>query len=174
MSQLTLTPMKSGGADISSDRLYRWRLWRSWGDLRHRCAFVMLNPSTADATVDDPTIRRCITFAKDWGYDGIEVVNLFARRATNPAELRRIDYPIGESNNEAIERAALSCDRIICAWGNHGALLRRGIRVLKLLRGVTRRQEIMALTVTKEGHPGHPLYLRRDTDPFVWDGGRNH
>lgn len=109
------------GALISADQLYRYWLWRHWGAGSRRVLFIMLNPSTADGLVDDPTIRRCVAFARLWGFDGCEIVNAYAYRATNPAALRAVADPVGPANELIvkfrIERAGL----IIAAWGNHGA-----------------------------------------------------
>ncbi len=166
MSQTQLA-FDDRGADLSLDGRYRYRLWRSWGPGR-RCAFVMLNPSTADADVDDPTIRRCIGFAKAWGYDGLEVANLFAFRATKPRELYWCDEGIciGPDNDDALVAIANMTHRLVCAWGNHGGLHKRSGVVLELLR---RYCDPMALAATKQGQPAHPLYLPADTEPFRWD-----
>jgi len=118
----------------------------------------MLNPSTADAQRDDPTIRRCTGFARRWGFGGIEVVNLFAWRATKPEELRRASDPVGRLNDRAILRAARECAMTIAAWGNHGAWMGRTDRVLEILRGVC---EVRVFGLTAIGQPKHPLYLSR-------------
>ena len=150
----------SSGADISTCGRYRFSLFRSWGD-GLPCAFVMLNPSTADASEDDPTIRRCIGFAKSWGYGGIEVVNLYAYRATNPKDLWKTASPIGPGNDDHIREAAQSCDRVVLAWGAHGAKYGRGQRVEDLVRECGK--DVVTLGRTKSGEPKHPLYLRADT-----------
>lgn len=118
----------------------------------------MLNPSTADARRDDPTVRRCIGFARDWGYGGIEVVNIFALRATDPRELRSARDPIGPRNDAFILRAAAGSP-VVVAWGIHGALGDRGVLALKLFGA---RSRLLALGRTRSGAPRHPLYLRRD------------
>ena len=146
-------------AQLSPDGLYRYRLTRAWdGGLvgaRPAVTWVMLNPSTADHQADDPTIRRCVAFAKTWGYGGIEVVNLFALRATDPAELLRHADPVGLENDEHLRVVASDAGRlIVCAWGAHRAAKARGAQVLALL-GATAR----CLRRTKSGAPEHPLYL---------------
>lgn len=122
----------------------------------------MLNPSTADANEDDPTIRRCINFAKSWEYGGLYVCNLFALRATNPKELYNADDPTGKDNLFYLHRAAvMSCNgNIICAWGNHGKMKNTGKQTLDALRswGVIPR----CFGLTKQGQPKHPLYLKKD------------
>jgi len=157
-----------GGADLSQNERYRYRLWRSWGP-GSRCAFVMLNPSTADASKDDATIRRCIGYARLWRFDGIEVVNLFALRSTNPKILYRYDNEFckGPANDDAIADAANSSSLVVCAWGNHGGLYKRSQSVLIQLR---HRCVPQALAVTKQDQPAHPLFLNSNLKPFSWDG----
>ena len=115
----------------------------------------MLNPSTADAYEDDPTIRRCIGFTRRFGGESLEVVNLFALRATNPKELRLSGDAIGSSNDFFIERAAKTAGMIIAAWGAHRNLGGRDEKVLRLL---TVHQDVWCLGTTKRGYPRHPLY----------------
>ena len=119
----------------------------------------MLNPSTADARRDDPTIRRCMGFARTWGYGGVEVVNLFALRATDPSRLRIARDPVGPENDAHIRAVARRSSALVVAWGIHGALRERDAEVLALL---SRRAPTHSLGWTKDGHPRHPLYLRRD------------
>lgn len=122
----------------------------------------MLNPSTADASRDDPTIRRCVAFARAWGYGGVEVVNLFALRATHPFYLRASAEPVGPDNDRHILLAARRAEHTVLAWGIHGELGGRGADVLALL---SRRTRALCLGWTRQGHPRHPLYLRRDARP---------
>lgn len=148
-----------GGAVFDPSRRYRYRLWRRWADGGEVVAFVMLNPSTADARRDDPTIRRCGGFARAWGFAAMTVVNLFALRATDPARLRRARDPVGRDNDRHILAAAGGCDALVLAWGNAGALGGRDRAVLALLAGV--RTDCLGLTGA--GQPRHPLYLPRAT-----------
>jgi hypothetical protein len=150
----------TGGAAFSPDGRYRYRLWRRWDRSRPAIAFCMLYPSTADARRDDPTIRRCIGFARLWGYGGIEVVNIFALRATDPRALRWARDPVGPRNDAFMLRAAARSP-VVIAWGVHGALLDRGARALRLLGPRTR---LLALGRTRSGAPRHPLYLRREAE----------
>src|SRR5690348_16099160 len=107
-------------AVISDCGRYRYSLSRwGWDERSGRCVFIMLNPSTADASVDDPTIRRCINFAQGWGYGMLEVVNLFAWRATFPKELALAPDPVGPHNGEYLTRAITIGDITVCAWGRH-------------------------------------------------------
>jgi len=119
--------------------------------------FVLLNPSTADETRDDPTVRRCIGFARSLGYGALEVVNLYAYVATDPTELRRAGYPVGRSNDRHIEAAVWECERVVLAWGVHAARLERTGEVLRLLQRM--QVEPHCLRVTASGHPEHPLRL---------------
>lgn len=140
-------------AEFSDCRRYRYSLTRVWDASRPTVVFVGLNPSTADETVDDPTIRRCINFAKQWKYGGLIVVNLFAFRATDPSVLKRADDPIGPQNDKAIRHHCATAKRVIAAWGVHGSFLNRDADVFSLF---TRP---FCLGVTKHGAPKHPLYL---------------
>lgn len=132
----------------------------------NRLAWVLLNPSTADAQQDDPTIRRCVGFAQRWGYSGIHVVNLFALRSTDPSQLLLAPDPIGPDNDRYILEAAQSCDKVILGWGNHGSLFGRDVAVVKLLQGANISP--YALGVTKSNAPKHPLYIKSDTVPFPY------
>ena len=138
---------------------YRYQLGRRWAAGGPVVAFVMLNPSTADAERDDPTIRRCAGFARRWGFAAMTVVNLFALRATDPARLRRARDPVGPANDGHIAAAAAGADAVVLAWGAHGDLRGRDRDVLALLAGV----RPACLGVTRGGQPRHPLYLPRAT-----------
>lgn len=119
--------------------------------------FIMLNPSTADEIKDDPTIRRCISFAKREGCTGLTVVNLFALRATNPKELLKHEDPIGPENDKIIQDM-LRLHRIgivVAAWGAHPLAHERGKKVMKMFDG-----NILCLGTTKDGSPRHPLYVK--------------
>lgn len=164
-------------ANISADGLYRWSLHREWRDLSDQAqgprwvTFVMLNPSTADGATDDPTIRRCIGFARSWGATGLAVVNLYAFRATSPADLWRAPDPVGPQNDEFLATffgmAASYRYPIIAAWGAHA----RPDRVAQVLQ-IPGAERLQALGVTKAGAPRHPLYLRADVRPTPWLGAR--
>jgi hypothetical protein len=158
-------------AHISPCGRYRYWLSRVWNDKIQPVCWIMLNPSTADHTQDDPTIRRCMAFARAWGAGGIYVVNLFAYRATNPAELRKVSDPVGLGNNNwAIlcnAGVAMGCERrhaVVAAWGAHGAYQGRGQEVAALLR--ERGVALQCLGLTRQGQPRHPLYVRAD-QPLV-------
>lgn len=165
--QPVLWDAASSSAVISEGGVYRYSLSRFWGDSKaNRLAtWIMLNPSTADATEDDPTIRRCIRFTRRGNYDGLTVVNLFALRATDPWELAGHADPVGPDNDRWITSAATSSDLVIAAWGNHGTLNGRDKTVLEMLDSLHVR--LACLGTTTGGHPRHPLYLRKDT-PMTW------
>lgn len=146
-----MTP--ASGARV--DGPYRYLLWRRWADAAS-LLFIMLNPSTADAQRDDPTLRRCLGFAHAWGFGAVEVVNLFAWRATDPRELRRAADPIGPDNDREILAAAARNQAIVAAWGVHGALRERDRQVRGLLAGV----RMHCLARAGNGAPRHPLYVR--------------
>ena len=128
-------------------------------------AFVMLNPSTADATTNDPTIRRTIGFARREGAGRLLVVNLWSRRATKPSELFQMARPGGgRRNDEALRAAADAAETVVVAWGVHGAWRGRDRTVAGLLE-----RRLWCLGTTKDGHPRHPLYVRADQPLLVWD-----
>lgn len=126
--------------------------------------FVMLNPSTADDVADDPTVRRCIGYARRWGYGELLVTNLFAFRATDPKAMKAADDPVGPENDEYIRKIAGAVDLVVLAWGSHGDYRRRDEQVRRIVAGVGK--EPHCLTVTATGQPGHPLYLGRDLRPI--------
>jgi hypothetical protein len=146
------------GATVDRTGLYRYHLWREWDRSFPTVAFVMLNPSTADDQRDDPTVRRCIGFARSWGYGRLEVVNLFAYRATSPRDLLTAGDPVGP-RNEAWLRRAVGSDAVIVAWGDHGASAPLD------LRGPVTRKPTRCLGLTAHGQPRHPLYVAASTVP---------
>lgn len=152
----------SGAAGDPSGR-YRYTLWRRWDPMGPRVAMVMLNPSTADAVRDDPTISRCVRLARGWGYGSLEVVNLFALRAQDPRVLHRATDPVGPENDRYLIRAIRRATTIVAAWGNHGSLGHRDRQVMDLLAA---RGSVYCLGKNLTGQPRHPLYLRGDT-PLV-------
>jgi hypothetical protein len=157
------------GAIFSPDRRYRYTLTRTITLGNKSLLWIMLNPSTADESIDDPTIRRCIGFTREFGYAGFTVVNLYAYRATKPADLWKAVKPIGEKNDQVIMRYARKADRVICAWGMH-APASRVDQVCALLRHVRFRGEAYCLGFTANGNPRHPLMLRADTKMMGYVG----
>ena len=151
--------MKSS-ALISRCGHYRYWLKREWDDQRPPCVFVGLNPSTADAQRDDPTLRRCIGFAQDWGFGGLTLVNLFAFRATDPAVLKKVQDPIGPRTDYWLRRICGETADIIAAWGNMGAMAQLGARPVRRDQWFERRfGPLLCLGTTQSGAPRHPLYV---------------
>ncbi len=154
------------GAVISPCGRYRYALWRRWhsdGAVPSSLwpVFVMLNPSTADARMDDATIRKVRAYCTAWGYFQVLVVNLFAWRATDPRDLKLALDPVGPDNDAWLSRAASDADLVLCAWGTKG-----GDRALEVRDLLSAPLEVLKLT--KDGHPAHPLYLRGDLTPAAW------
>jgi len=143
--------------------LYRYSLTHKWsGAPDKKLVFLMLNPSTADAFQADPTVAACMVWAQMWEFGELEVVNIFAYRATDPKIMKKAEDPIGPLNNAFIKEAAASASLIVAAWGAHGDHLGRGVEVAtKLLREV----KLTCFTTVKGGHPKHPLYIKRRTKP---------
>ncbi len=139
-------------AVLSEDGSYRYLLIRRWDKHLPGVCFIMLNPSTADANVDDPTIRRCIGFARRWGFGSLRVVNLYAFRATNPAEIKIAPDPIGPLNDDYLLSAAASSHLVIAAWGGFAGKERVAAVCKKL-------GELKCLGLTQSGEPRHPLYV---------------
>ena len=132
--------------------------------------FIMLNPSTADADIDDPTIRRCVAFAKSWGYGGILVGNLFAYRATEPKTLLTVNDPIGKENITHLKVLSFESDIIVCAWGNSKIVERLGKKLgsdYKPLSEILGR--LFYLELANDGTPKHPLYLKGDLKPVRFE-----
>lgn len=147
-------------ASFSDCGTYRYELIRTWGsDERPHLTVVMLNPSTADERVDDPTVRRVIRFAQAWGFDGCRVLNVFALRSTDPKALARHQDPVGPLNDSTIgfhlQFARRQRETVLAAWGADPAARGRAASVLGLVPGV----RWVCLGVTKDGSPRHPLYV---------------
>ncbi|MGQ0546500.1 MAG: DUF1643 domain-containing protein [Betaproteobacteria bacterium] len=156
----------SAGAKFSACRRWRYLLWRRWDESRPAANFLMLNPSTADERRLDPSCTRARNYAERWGYGALIVTNLFGRRATDPAEMKRARDPVGRGNDAAILRAARGSAIVVCAWGNHGAHRGRAEEVVGFL--VSRRIPLYLLRVNSDGHPAHPLYLPGALKPKTW------
>jgi len=159
-------PIMFDGAVFSEDRVYRYLLRRKTGVQRTICLFIMLNPSTADETQNDPTVTRCINYARHWGFGWLEVCNIFAYRATDPRELYLVPFKRGPDNNEYIKAAVHRADRVVCAWGNYGALQGRGIEVRKMIMDAGKFP--LAFKITNKGQPIHPLYQKADAPLITW------
>ncbi len=166
-----ITRHHSNGGTVSSAvysacERYRYLLTRVWDDTGSRALFIMLNPSTATELANDPTVERCERRARALGYGAFRVCNIFAYRATDPREMRAVPDPVGPENDAAILDSLDWADRVICAWGTHGAHLDRGPEVARKLRaaGAT----LWHLGLSKAGHPRHPLYIGYAVQPQRW------
>ncbi len=155
---------ESKTAVFSSDRRYRYVLWQ-WWDKKPYCMFIGLNPSTADENDDDPTIRRCVNFASDWGYGGLCMVNLFALRATDPNEMMKRSEPVGPENDRLLLELSEQAGIVIAAWGTRGAFQNRDNAVYTLIKN------LKCFGLTQGGHPRHPLYLPKNTKLIPFYGG---
>ena len=155
--------MLQSEATFSPCRTWRYSLLRRWANGGDYAMFIGLNPSTADETQDDPTVRRCIRYAQDWGFNALYMTNIFAFRATDPLVMKRFDDPVGPHNDTALIRLAADAGIVIAAWGVHGTHMGRGNSVLRFLH------RMHVLKLTKGGHPCHPLYLKADLKPVPWD-----
>lgn len=124
--------------------------------------FVGLNPSTADEVKNDPTVSRCISYARSWGYGGLCMTNIFAFRATDPKVMKAHPDPIGTENDRYLATLAAEAGIVVAAWGTHGTHLGRGEAVRQLIPG------LCCLRQTQEGHPNHPLYLPKTLIPRPW------
>ena len=151
-------------AVFSEDRRYRYLLTRKVGTSQSRVLFIMLNPSAADEERNDPTIRRCIGFARDWGFGLLEVVNLFALMSTDPRGLLDAEDPVGSDNDATIQSALRRAERVILAWGNHAS--RHGERAAHVTKMALDLSTPHHLGLTKLGFPKHPLLLPGDTRPM--------
>ena len=158
---------------FSDCRRYRYALWRDLGlqasVCGDTCVFIGLNPSTADETVDDPTIRRCMRFARDWGFQRLCMLNLFALRAPDPRIMLAAVDPIGPDNDLAIEQNIRAARLVVAAWGVHGAHRGRADDIR-----ASCGSRLHHLGLTKDGHPRHPLYLRADTRPVLMSHPHGH
>jgi len=151
-------------ASFDRRRVYRYTLWRRWSDGHRYVNFIMLNPSTADETVDDPTVRKCVKFARSWGYDALCITNLFAYRATDPRAMMKALDPVGFGNDRWLIKTAESASLIVCAWSQNGVFNGRAGSVKRLLS----RFDLHYLRISPAGQPWHPLYLPDNTRPSRW------
>ena len=146
----------SSTADIQGD--YRYSLTRVWDASLPTLTFVLLNPSTADATQLDNTLRRCVDFSIDHGFGSMRILNVYAYRATKPSVMRAALDPVGPENDRTLSTAS---GTVVAGWGAEVSP-ERIAQVLPLL------PQLHALKVTKDGHPGHPLYIHGDARLIEW------
>ena len=144
-------------ASYSPCKTYRYSLTRTWSSGNPKLLYLLLNPSTATETKNDPTVVRCQIRAYKLGYQSFRVCNLFAFRSTSPSTLKDCVDPIGPLNDQVIKRSITWADKIICAWGANGALLDRDTEIKSVLKKMGK--EYLHLGLTKDNHPMHPLYV---------------
>jgi hypothetical protein len=176
MSSLTALGLRVRGdarawAAFSPCRRYRYALGRSWAgaDTHAVALFVLHNPSTADHEVDDPTLRKCVSFAKREGCNGVVVVNVFAYRSTDKGVLGRVDDPVGPMNARVLRLAGACADRIVVAWGCiDRSLAHHTDAAGSAISASAQAQRVTCLGVNGDGSPKHPLYLRRNTPLNAW------
>ena len=144
---------------LSADNIYRYQLSRIWDEEKPKILFIMLNPSTADEFVEDPTIRRVVNYAKDWGYGGVYVGNLYAFRSTDPKGLKCIADPIGPENINHIQTLISLVDKVIYAWGNEQ-------KEPDWLKKIV--ETPYCIEISKKGIPKHPLYLKKCLIPQIY------
>lgn len=171
----TITAAVRKEAILSPCGRYRYLLTRYFGEEGAPLTFVMLNPSTADSEHDDPTIRRCVGFARSLNYRAIRVVNLFAWRATDKSELPKLSYDkaVGPKSDDYIDAELRDSVRVVAAWGGHSGPLGQMVkdRALQVGAMCSRYRRILwCLGTAKDGHPRHPLYLPKDAQLDVWRG----
>ena len=147
-------------AILSECRMYRYALWRTWDESKPYALFIGLNPSTADETEDDPTIRRCIGFSRTWGFGGLCMANLFAFRATKPGVMKAAEDPIGPDNDQWIRQLSVDAGVIVAAWGNGGSHLDRSRTIAEMI------PNLKCLQLNKSGEPVHPLYQPSTATPI--------
>lgn len=152
-------------AIIDDSGEYRYMLTRQWGTGNNFINFILLNPSTADHLIDDPTVKSCISIAENNGFDGLYITNVFAFRATQPSDLKKASDPVGPENEEYLKKYNKRCNMTIVAWGNHGSFLGGSERVLDIFKG----QPLYCLEKNKSGSPKHPLYVQRETKPIRFE-----
>ncbi|WP_017302616.1 DNA N-6-adenine-methyltransferase [Nodosilinea nodulosa] len=150
------------GALFSECRTWRYGLWRIWDESLPMVAFCGLNPSTADEENNDPTVRRCINFAKSWGFGGMFMLNAYGFRATLPKDMKAAADPVGPDNDKWLAYFAERSEMVIAAWGAHCSFNREA-EVYELLK-----PNVYCLGTTKAGHPKHPLYLSASTERVPW------
>jgi hypothetical protein len=158
------------GAAFSEDRRHRYELWRIWDRKVRKMVVIGLNPSTADETKNDPTIRRCINFAQRERCGGLVMLNLFGFRATDPKVMKLEEDPIGPGNDAAIKRWVMDPNAVVvAAWGTHGAHRDRDLAVCSYIHALD--VEILCFGTTAGGFPLHPLYLPNDKRLVRYRGG---
>lgn len=150
-------------AELSECRTFRYALWRTWDESKKKVMFIGLNPATADETEGDRTIARCISYAKQWGYGGIIVGNLFAFRTPSPEEMKSAADPVGPDNDAWLARLKDEADLVVAMWGNHGSHLNRHLKVKDLF------PNLKCFRITGAGQPHHTRGLPDGITPVPYN-----
>jgi hypothetical protein len=167
---MTQLSMIESDARFSDCERYRYLLRRVWDRNKPRVLIVMLNPSTANARTDDPTVLACIRQCRALGYGSFEIVNLFALKSTDPRALKSAPDPVGPQNDDVIEAAVHRCDLVICAWGAHPFAGPRARHVTGMLR--RHRAALFCFGITKGNAPRHPLYTASGSPLVIFSGAK--
>jgi len=149
----------SNGAHFSACKKYRYKLWRIWDDTKPKVMFIGLNPSTADESKNDPTIRRVISMAKNWGFGGVYMMNLYTYITPYPKDLQ---FAVGYQDIERLKLVAKKCEQVIFAWGNFKVFGRD-----EIVKNTF--PNALALQINKNGSPKHPLYVKGDIVPVKYN-----
>jgi hypothetical protein len=173
---ITRSPSPEAGAVFSDCESYRYLLWREWasnhvgdwGGKTSTVLWIMLNPSTADENVLDPTLRRCQGFTRSLGWSRFEVCNLFALRSTDPRALHRVTDPVGPDNDGVIAERMAKAAIVVVGWGAFSLAQQRVDAVL--VAAERANKQLLCYGTTKGGNPRHPLYLRADAELQPWKG----
>lgn len=163
LSSLSMNTGRKKDAMLSYDKKHRYHLFRFWDLTKPSIVFIMLNPSTADEEKDDPTIRKCVQYAKNWGYGLLFVVNLFSYRTTDPSVLKKADKTKNEYTDMYISQIANNAKKVICAWGSS---LKVEDRVAEVKNQIL--CDLYALKINKDGNPTHPLFLKGNLKPILY------
>lgn len=157
-SDLFESPLQRS-AVLSSCAKYRYTLTRLWGG-GPTLGVIGLNPSTADAEIDDPTVKKLMRFARDNGFGGFVLGNLFAWRATYPSDLGAVEDPVGPDNDLHLRMIGRTCVNVLCAWGSTPKTwVTRVVLVKELIANIPERPKTLCLRVNADGSPAHPLFL---------------
>lgn len=149
-------------AELSSCRKYRYALWRTWDEDKMKVMFIGLNPSTANEFKDDPTVTRCISYAKQWGYGGIIMGNIFAYRTSSTDEMKRAEDPIGRENDAWLNRLSEQADIIVAMWGNLGDFRNRSAEVCDMF------PDLMCFSINATDQPHHTRGLPDGITPIPY------
>jgi hypothetical protein len=152
MMEMSNIKLEGNGAVFSTERHYRYALWRVWNADNGIVMFIGLNPSTANERDNDPTIRRVMSFAYDWGFGGVVMANIYGWITPYPLELQACEYPIGE-NDQWVEALAKHCQKIVFAWGKFKQAAKWSQVLIEMF------PDAYALKINNDGTPRHPLYV---------------